>query len=78
MNQKPWKGNFRELNPKRIFEVHAFGLPWKLAPPAPRLGNRSVFILDLCLPSNRGEKTPLTFKPNRSFQGFTLIIMVSA
>ena len=43
--QKPGKGSFRKLKPKKI-PGGASGLPYKLAPSAPRLGNRSVFILD--------------------------------
>ena len=45
IRKKPGKGNFRELKPKKI-PGGASGLLQKLAPSAPRLGNRSVFILD--------------------------------
>ena len=45
ITQKPGKGNFRELKPRKI-PGGASGLPQKLAPLAPGLGNRSAFILD--------------------------------
>ena len=45
IRQKPGKGNFRELKPQKI-PGGASGLPQRLDSSAPRLGNRSVFILD--------------------------------
>ena len=46
LNQKPWKGNFRELKSKNIPGAACLRALLEASSLGPRLGNQSVFILD--------------------------------